>query len=100
MLRPDGRFPDCEQQADDEDGRQQSAFRAIIPAAPEWQEIPSIVIPRYLDCKPAQVDPEQRQDQIPAEMQADGQPEIAAAQEGYAQDDAPEDGVDDSEHGG
>ena len=58
------------------------------PYAPPLQRSPTFQcdrVPRNSHCKPAQVDAQKGQGPIPAEVQADGQPEVAADDEGVAQ---------------
>src|ERR1700722_10354914 len=68
------------EQQDDNCGRQYAAFRAVSAPAPKITGFPMERITGDSHCKPTQVLSEQRQGEVPSEVEADGQPEGAGAQ--------------------
>ena len=76
-----------EQQHQHREG-QNAGLRAIFAAAPQLAGGPRHLVARHTYSKPAHVHPEKRQCKVPAEVQPDGQPKIAAAQVGVSEQNA------------
>ena len=81
-------LPEIDEQRDQHHGSQNTGFRAILPATPQTAGGPRHLVARHLHSKPADVHPEQGECEVPPEMQADRQPQIAAAQVRVAEQDA------------
>src|SRR5579862_5118175 len=80
-------------------GRQQAALGSIIATAPKRTHAPVQRVASQAHCKPAEVRSEQGQGEVPAEVQADGEPQRSTAPAGIAEQDAPGERVEDAEYG-
>src|SRR6202011_1660815 len=77
-------------EGDDRGRAKQAAFRSILAAAPKHVSSPVQGKPCSTHCKPAQVDAQQGKDPIPSEVQANGEPQVTRAEEGVAEENAPQ----------
>src|SRR4030095_16607889 len=72
----------------------------IFAATPDGTYVPFHFVARQLHCKPTEVDSEKGKCEIPAEVESNGQPQIAAAQKSPSEQDAEPGGINDAQPDG
>lgn len=80
----EGKLPNGDEEDHQHSGGEQTRFRSIAAAAPEIPGFPYQPVARHSNCKAAEVHAEKRQCGIPAEMNANGQPQVVRTQESRA----------------
>ena len=97
MLPPYRYFPNVKEQRQDDRRCEQAGLRTVAASAPQFACAPCHFVARLLDPQTADVGSEERQGSVPAEMQADGQPQVAGPQVGVAEENAESSGVGDAD---